>query len=243
MPVESHVDSKFYQATPPDSLGERITVTARDRIYRDFLQHCAPRPGDSILDVGVSDVINAAANVLERCYPCPEDITAAGLGDGAEFRRMFPRIRYVQIAPRRPLPFRDRAFRFATSNAVLEHVGSRPDQEAFVRELLRVAEEVFITVPNRFFPVEHHTAIPVAHFWDGSFRAACRMLGKTEWASAENLILMSRHGLCSLAPPDSAPSEIGYTGLRLGPFSSNLFLHTRRRDRGGGGPRDPQHQQ
>ncbi len=151
MMVDSHFDSRFYEATPPDSLGERITVTARDRIYRDFLHYCAPRPGNSILDVGVSDVVNAAANVLERCYPRPEDITAAGLGGGGGFRRTFPRTRYVQIAPHRPLPFRDRAFRFAASNAVLEHVGSRPDKEMFVQELLRVSEEVFITVPNRFF--------------------------------------------------------------------------------------------
>ena len=86
---------------------------------------------------------------------------------------------------------------------------------------MRVARKVFVTVPNRYFPVEHHTAIPVLHFWDATFAPACRWLGKDEWADEKNLILMTRERLASLAP---AGAMIGYTGLRLGPFSSNLIL-------------------
>jgi len=224
MPTKAAVDGKFYQAAPPQSLGERVVIAARDRIYRDFIEFCTPRHGDSILDVGVSDVVTDAANVLERLYPHPQDITAVGLGEGDGFRQAYPAVGYQQIRPNARLPFGDRNFRFATANAVLEHVGSRADQRRFVAELYRVAEEVFVTVPNRFFPVEHHTAIPLAHFWDRSFRTACRVLNKAEWAREENLILMRRSGLAELAP-QVAGATIGYTGLRLGPFSSNLFLH------------------
>jgi hypothetical protein len=202
-----------------------MAIAARDQIYRAFMQRCAPSPGDRVLDVGVSDVMTGAANVLERCYPHPEAIVAAGLGEGQDFRQAFPRVEYVRIASDRPLPFPNRSFRFAVSNAVLEHVGSIGEQQRFVRELMRVADEVFITVPNRFFPVEHHTAIPVAHFWDASFQAACRALSKDEWTRSENLILMSRKKLNMLVPAEATASTVGYTGLRLGPFSSNLFLH------------------
>src|SRR5207245_286749 len=131
----------------------------------DFLRLCRPQAGDSILDVGVSDVVTDGANVLERKYSHPERITAAGLGEGAAFRRAYPRTTYVRIEANRPLPFADRAMSIAIANAVLEHVGSRAHQIAFVRELLRVARKVFIIVPNRFFPIEHHTAIPLLHYW------------------------------------------------------------------------------
>ena len=224
MPSEAPVDGKFYQAAPPQSLGERLVIAARDRIYRDFLEFCTPRKGDTILDVGVSDVVTDAANLLERLYPHPGDITALGLGEGDGFRLAHPAVSYQQIHPNARLPFGDRSFRFATANAVLEHVGSRADQRRFLAELYRVAEEVFVTVPNRFFPVEHHTAIPLAHFWDRSFRTACRVLNKGEWAREENLILMRWSGLAELAPK-VAGATVGYTGIRLGPFSSNLFLH------------------
>src|SRR5215469_9369494 len=87
-----------------------------------------------------------------------------------------------RIPPNQPLPFADKGFAIATSNAVLEHVGSADHQALFVRELTRVARKVFISVPNRYFPVEYHTAIPFLHFWDASFTLACRALGKTDWA-------------------------------------------------------------
>jgi SAM-dependent methyltransferase len=217
------VDEKYYRAAPPQSLGERVAIMARDRIYDDMMRICRLSPADTILDVGVSDVVTDAANMLERKYPRPERITAAGLGPGEAFTAAYPQIAYRQIDANRPLPFADRAFDIAVSNAVLEHVGSVPHQIAFVRELLRVGKRAFISVPNRYFPIEHHTLIPILHFWRGSFEPACRWLGKAEWADEANLILMSRQGLAALVPPGRSPA-MGHTGIRLGPFSSNLYL-------------------
>jgi hypothetical protein len=217
------LDEKYYQALPSHSLGERVAIAARNRIYNDFIRVCRPNPGDSILDIGVSDVIGAAANMLERKYPYPDKITAAGLGNAEDFRAAFPAVRYVRIAPNRPLPFKDGAFDIATSNAVLEHVGSRDNQEFFIGEMLRVARKIFVSVPNRLFPVEHHTAIPFLHFWNKSFIFACKMMYADDWLDEKNLILMSKAGLATLVP--SLPeTEVDYTGIRLGRFSSNLFL-------------------
>lgn len=217
------VDAKYYEAAQPRSLGERLTIAARDRIYDDFIRCCRPRPADLVLDVGVSDVVNDAANVLERKYPYPGRVTAAGLGAGRDFKAAFPLATYVRIESRRPLPFADGAFDIATSNAVLEHVGSRDSQVMFMRELVRVARRVFVSVPNRYFPVEHHTAIPLLHYFDAAFEFACVCLDKTEWTDEKNLILMSKRRLAALCPPGLAP-VIDHTGLRLGPLSSNLFL-------------------
>jgi len=223
MTALQHTDEKYYQAVAPRSLSERLMVMARDRIYADFLRCCRPGSDDTILDVGASDVVNDAANMIERKYPHPERITAAGLGTAEDFRHAFPDVTYVQIEANRRLPFADRTFDMATSNAVLEHVGSHGNQLAFVAELLRVAKKVFISVPHRYFPVEHHTAIPLLHFHDGSFACACRWLGKSEWTEERNLILMTRRRLRGLVPPHR-DAVIGTTGIPLGPFSSNLFL-------------------
>src|SRR5215212_7634129 len=104
-------DAQYYQVAAPRSLGERLAIVARDRIYDDLIRHCRPGRDDSILDVGVSDVVNDAANVLERKYPHQDRITAVGLGEGAAFKASYPKVAYHQIEANRPLPFANKAFK------------------------------------------------------------------------------------------------------------------------------------
>lgn len=224
MARSDYVDKKYYEVATPGSFSERLMIKARDRIYDAFVAKTEPKPTDTILDVGVSDVLSGGANVLERKYPYLNRITACGLGVADEFQAEFPDVGYVQIEPNSPLPFADKHFDIATANAVLEHVGSRQAQETFLSEMSRVARKVFVTVPNRYFPVEHHTGIPLLHFADGTFGAACAWSGKTKWTDPANLILMSRSYLIELSPA-GMDVDAGYTGLSLGPFSSNLYLY------------------
>ena len=78
-------------------------------------------------------------------------------------RSGIPGIAYVQ-GDACALPFADGAFDVVHSNAVIEHVGGRDRQEAFVREALRVGRRVFLTTPNRWFPIEVHTRLPLVHW-------------------------------------------------------------------------------
>lgn len=225
MPIAT--EEEYYRAVQRESMAERLLVAARDQIFRDFQARMWPSPSDRILDIGVSDVVNAGANFLERCYPHPDKITACGLGEGTEFQIAFPAVGYVRIEPNVRLPFGDGSFDIATSNAVLEHVGSAQNQSFFVSELCRVAARVFISVPNRLFPIEHHTGLPMVHYADGLFQIACRLTGQSQWAREANLILMTRGRLRRIAGLTGRSVQIGYTGLRLGPFSSNLYLAIR----------------
>jgi hypothetical protein len=220
--AEQQVDQRYYEAARPGSLAARLVRLARANIFGDFLRLTGANPESTVLDLGVSDVVGDAPNHLERMYPYPERITAAGLGEGVAFRAAFPRIGYVRIVAGAPLPFADRAFDIAASNAVLEHLGSEAAQRAFLAELVRVATKVFVSVPNRYFPFEHHTAIPLLHWSDFSFRIASFLTGSRKWARPENLIPMTGKRLHALCVGEVA--EIGYTGLRLGRFSSNLYL-------------------
>ena len=227
MSQSSTVDDRYYEVVGRDTLAERLLIRARARIYAAFLAQMRPAAADRILDIGISDVINDGANLLERHDPHPERITAVGLGEALAFQRAYPAVAYRQVAPGEPLPFANQSFEIATSNAVLEHVGSPEAQRAFIAEHARVARRVFLTVPNRFFPVEHHTALPFLHWADPSFRLACRLTGKRKWADPQELILMSAARLNALAVQALGSRRrfrIGTTGLALGPWSSNLYL-------------------
>ena len=216
--MSNQVDRHYYEVATPGSISEKLAVIARDKIYTDFLKFCRPSASDKILDVGVSDVVGDAANVLERRYSPQCNITAVGLGRGDAFKASFPQIQYRQVVANDALPFDDGSFDIVTSNAVLEHVGSVENQRFLISELLRVGGCVFVTVPHRFFPIEHHTAIPFLHWFDSSFTLACRLFDKEKWASPENLILMSQQRLRAVSERIEVPSrrwlELGRRSLR-----------------------------
>ena len=56
---------------------------------------------------------------------------------------------------------------------MLEHVGDPGPQETFVREMVRVADGFFIVVPNRWFPLELHTLLPVLHWLPRRWHRGC----------------------------------------------------------------------
>ena len=148
-------------------LASRVSLRSRERKLRLFLEVLAPGPETTVVDVGVTDAPfggGSTDNFFEALYPWPERVTAVGRTSLERFTAAFPAVTTVQ-ADGRELPFSDRAFDLGFSNAVVEHVGGgREEQRRFVHELCRVAERVFVTTPNRFFPIEVHTLVPFAHW-------------------------------------------------------------------------------
>ena len=58
----------------------------------------------------------------------------------------------------------DNTYDIVYSNATIEHVGSHNKQKIFISECARVAKKtIFITTPNRYFPLDFHTKIPFIH--------------------------------------------------------------------------------
>jgi len=220
------VDSIYYRDAGSLAGARGISARARAALYTLFVRELRPTAATTILDVGVSDEEGPETNMLEKLHPWPRNITCAGLGDGRALRRAYPAVSYVKIDGARGLPFGDKAFDVATSHAVLEHVGGRAQRQEFLRELLRVSRAVFVTVPNRWFPIEHHTGIPFLHWNAALFRASLRHTALRHWADARNMDLLSRRTLRDEWPGDG-PVEVVYAGLRLGPFSSNLALIAR----------------
>jgi len=147
-------------------------------------------------------------NFLEELYPWPEQITALGLHDGTGFRARYPSIPYVQ-GDACDLPFEDGAFDVVFSNAVIEHVGGRERQRRMVLEAVRVGRRVFITTPNRLFPVEVHTRLPLVHWLPDSLsHPVYRAVGKG--FAAENHLLSAR-GLAALFPGRVRIVNLGLT--------------------------------
>jgi len=206
MPVNAQ-----YNVARPDSLPVRVAMHQRRKIFRAFLNASRVAPGDTILDVGVTgDRSYEHSNYLEAWYPHKDRITGVGIDDASFLERRYPGLSLVR-ADGRQLPFAAGSFDFVHSSAVLEHVGSNRRQTDFLRELWRVARRgIFVTTPNRWFPVEFHTLLPLAHWLPRRlFRRVLVGIGREFFAAEENLNLLSRRTL------DEAARNAGIPGFRI----------------------------
>lgn len=186
-------------------LAARASLWNRKRKLARFLEELQPGPETTIVDVGVGDTgfdtepgVALSHNFFEAMYPWPERITAVSDVPLPNFAQEFPQIASV-TASGTNLPFGDDSFDIAFSNAVLEHVGGREEQRRFVHELCRVAPKVFVSTPNRRFPLEVHTLVPFLHWLPRSARdRAFAALRRDAWEGVE---LLNRRELLELFPP------------------------------------------
>jgi SAM-dependent methyltransferase len=148
-------------------VASRVSMRSRERKLQLFLDLLQPGPETTVVDVGVTDATFGAGstdNFFEALYPWPEQVTGVGRTELDRFAAAFPQVRAVR-ADGRDLPFANAEFDLGFSNAVVEHVaGCREGQRQFVHELCRVAGRVFVTTPNRRFPLEVHTLLPFVHW-------------------------------------------------------------------------------
>lgn len=191
----------------PDGLAWRLTDgmtrASRRRRYHLFLGQLKPTASTRILDVGVNDFQGRATNFLEEQYPWPGGITAVAKGEAGEFnafQRRYPEVRLV-LADGRDMPFADDEFDIVFSNAVIEHVGTRVQQQQFLSECLRVGSTLFLSTPNAWFPVDAHTLLPFVHWLPTPVRFAIyRRCGRAYYADVAPVNLLSKRDLVPMLP-------------------------------------------
>ncbi len=181
-------------------LASRVVLHARHRMYERFVSLSGTEPGRRILDLGVTpDTSFPDSNFLEQWYPHRADITMASPEDCTLLETVFPGTKFVRIEPDMALPFPDAHFDIGFSSAVLEHVGGTEQQLFFLKELLRTSQSVFLTTPDRAFPIELHTFLPLLHWLPKRLhRRSLSLLGQSFWASETNLNLLTRRELLQL---------------------------------------------
>lgn len=197
-------------------------VKLRSSLYYMIRQNVKLNRGAKILDLGVGD---DDFNYFHKLYPYKKNITAAGLSkQNGILRKDYPQIKYVQISTKFPYQFKDAEFDFVHSSAVIEHVGSRKRQQQFLSELNRIGKSGVITTPNRWFPLEMHTCLPLVHWLPTKiYRKIFKLLGFNFYADEKNLNLLTYKELDNLAEKAGFKKYKIITKKILG-FDSNYLL-------------------
>ena len=86
-----------------------------------------------------------------------------------------------------------------------------------------MSRRFFITTPNRWFPVEMHTALPFLHYLPApTHRRLLSRIGLDYWASEDHLNLLDAGTFRKLFADEH---DVTVASVRLGGLVSNLMAH------------------
>ncbi|MDA9201128.1 hypothetical protein N9O53_04740 [Candidatus Pelagibacter ubique] len=110
------------------------------------------------------------------------------------------------------------------SNATIEHVGGELKQKKMIENIIKLTKKIFIIItPNRFYPVELHTKIPLIHWLPkATYRMILKFLGLSFYANEENLNLLSANELKKMLNNKKINYEMKF--LKLMFLKSNIII-------------------
>ncbi len=186
---------------------------------------------EKILDFGVSNSQNFDSNpfvkyFLKNSYKC---LYGCGLDNESNVRKKYKGLKYKKIKPNTKLPYKDNFFKISISHAVFEHVGNFNKKKFYLSELLRVSKNVFISVPNRYFPIEHHTNIPFLGYLPSKvIYKIMSYFNYQIFKSDKTLTFNSINDfdliIKKLIINNKFNYSKNYTGIKLGKFSSHFYI-------------------
>tara|TARA_A100001011_G_scaffold133624_1_gene140855 strand:- start:1118 stop:1804 length:687 start_codon:yes stop_codon:yes gene_type:complete len=172
----------------------KILKLNREELHQIFLKKINYNNNMSILDIGTANTLNKNHNIIlsktkKNKYLCC--LTNQTLSK--ELIKKYPQIKKVLKGDGRNIKLKNNSFDIVYSSATLEHVGSLKNQIKFVSECYRVSKRfIFITTPNRFYPIDFHTKIPFIHWLPKKIHRNILLILNMKFYSKErNLNLLS----------------------------------------------------
>lgn len=207
----------------------QLSLKVRKKIfaYLEQLVDCSIL--QNVIDVGVTaDQQHLGNNFFENLFPNPGKIIALSDQDASWMEKQYKGIKFI-FGDGRKMPFEDNTFDLVFSSAVIEHVGNFEQQCLFIQECYRVSRKhVFLTTPNRWYPIEFHTILPVIHWLPRNIhRSVLKFLGHNIFSQEQHLNLLSYADLKKFCQQLSINTyHINHVSL-LG-FPSNLLLYIKK---------------
>ena len=195
--VQTYSESKnsfFYR------LIKKIILDAREKFFGHFKNLTEYDDNKSLLDIGTTPSLDSEQNVILEKTKNNKNITCLSDQDCSILEKKYPNIKNFIVGDGTNTNFKDKSFDIVHSNATIEHVGSYNDQISFIKEASRISKNhVFIQTPNRFYPIDFHTNLPLIHWLPKKIhRKILKFIGLNFYSMEENLNLLSESNLIDI---------------------------------------------
>lgn len=179
---------------------------------------------NKILDIGTSPVNDEYQNYLIHKYPYKKKITCVSNVKLNKIKKRYPEIKTLQCDGKK-IPLKNNSFDIVMSNATIEHVGNKKNQTKFIKEAVRLSKRlVFISTPNRYFPIDFHTLIPLIHWLPKRIhRFILKKIGLNFFSKENNLNLLCDKELSNICQ-DLKIKNYTINKIRILGFCTNLVL-------------------
>jgi len=178
----------------------KILKHNREKIHEIFIKNTAYNNECSLLDIGTTADQDESHNIILYKTQNNKNISCLSDQDISFLREKFTNVKEFYIGDAKKTEFDNESFDIAYSSATIEHVGSFQEQIDFVKECLRISKkQVFITTPNRFYPIDFHTKIPFLHWLPKKIhRKILNLIGLKFYSFEKNLNLLDKNSLIEM---------------------------------------------
>ena len=202
----------------------KILLNYREFFFKVFEDNIPYTKDVKVLDIGTTGSITEQDNIFIKKFRYKKNLTCLSNQNLDDLKSIYPEVKFI-LSDGRNVELDDNSFEIVHSNATIEHVGTSEDQINFLKECVRVSKKyVFLQTPNKFFPIEYHTKIPLLHFLpDFIFRKILKVIGMNYYSDIKNLNLLSQKDLLNFLKILKI-NDFKIIKCKLLFFTSNLIL-------------------
>ena len=196
----------------------------RSKIHNIFLESFVFTKKTRIIDIGSTQLLDGYENILLKKYKYKNNITCFSNQNLKNLKKKYKKIKTLQ-GDGRKTNLKKNSYDIAYSSATIEHVGSFLNQVKFIKEMLRVAKKgIFVTTPNRYFPFDLHTFLPLIHILPKKIhRRILKFFGYKFLSQEKNLNLLGKSDLTKICEKLKV-SRYEIKKIKVLLFTSNLLL-------------------
>jgi hypothetical protein len=179
---------------------EKKAKAARNEFFNIFKKNTKYSPKKSIIDSGTTPNLDDLQNIILSKIKDNKNITCLSNLNCKILLKKYSNIKKILIGDGRNNNLPNNSFDIVHSNATIEHVGSYKNQLLFIKECIRISKKyVFIQTPNRYYPLDFHTILPLIHWLPKNIhRKILKIIGLNFYSLEKNLNLLSKKDLINL---------------------------------------------